>query len=226
MTFYRRSLPSSPCFTPSYLYSQLPTPNSLLPRFPFPFFFFWPSDLPTYPLAHLPACPCTLAQVPILPLSYGDAEPLLQALAEGGGFPAPPDWQGGFSQADGGGLVYTIGPGPAVVRLEVRTNTTTKTIWNVEATIPGEEEPEKLVLLGNHRDAWVFGAVDPNSGSSQVGLELSSTSHFSPLPSPPLPPYPFLSLLLSDTTSLCLSRFFTKHHRRHHLDAGGWQVNG
>eukprot|EP00457_Paulinella_chromatophora_P003124 gb/GEZN01003130.1/.p1 GENE.gb/GEZN01003130.1/~~gb/GEZN01003130.1/.p1 ORF type:complete len:747 (-),score=73.73 gb/GEZN01003130.1/:5-2245(-) len=104
-----------------------------------------------------------IPQIPVLPISYGDALPLLSSLSTGGRNFAPAEWQGGLQ-----GITYFIGPGPTEVELLVENNFSSKTMWNVRAEIPGEEEPEKLVILGNHRDAWVFGAVDPSSGSSQL----------------------------------------------------------
>lgn len=98
-----------------------------------------------------------------VPLSYRDAEPLLRAL---GGPEAPRDWQGALP------FTYRVGAGPATVRVKVDMDGGTRPIWNVEGRIRGSEEPEKYVVLGNHRDAWVYGAVDPSSGSA-TQLELA-----------------------------------------------------
>lgn len=92
-----------------------------------------------------------------VPLSYRDAEPLLRAL---GGAEAPPSWQGAL------GFKYHVGAGPAVVHVKVDMDGATRPIYVVEGRILGSEEPDKYVVLGNHRDAWVFGGVDPSSGTA------------------------------------------------------------
>jgi len=98
-----------------------------------------------------------------VPLSWRDAKPLLAALT---GPVAPAAWQGALP------LTYRVGPGPATVRVNVKMDDSTRSIWVVEGRIRGAEEPDKYVVLGNHRDAWVFGAVDPSSGSA-TQLELA-----------------------------------------------------
>ncbi len=98
-----------------------------------------------------------------VPLSYRDARPLLAAL---GGSEAPEAWRGGLP------MTYRLGPGPATVRVVVTMDGKTRSIWNVEARIRGAVEPDQTVVLGNHRDAWVFGAVDPSSGTA-TQLELA-----------------------------------------------------
>eukprot|EP00808_Paulinella_micropora_P031365 g71381.t1 len=104
--------------------------------------------------------------VPVLPISFRDATPLLQSLSKVGVNQAPAGWQGRLN------LTYFIGPGPTQVFVEVLHNSSSKTLYNVLASIPGsaglEEENGDIVALGNHRDAWVFGAADPSSGSSQM----------------------------------------------------------
>jgi N-acetylated-alpha-linked acidic dipeptidase len=102
-----------------------------------------------------------LPTIPIQPLSYSDAEPLLQAL---GGMPVPNStWQGGFN------FTYHVGPGPAIVNLRTVMNfTNTSTIYNVIGMIPGFQEPDRYVIVGGHRDAWTFGAEDPISGSAAI----------------------------------------------------------
>ncbi len=97
------------------------------------------------------------ATIPSLPLSYDSAKPILEAM---GGANVPTGWQGGLP------LAYHIGPGPAEVHFQVNMDYKVRTIWNVIATIKGEVEPDRWVLIGNHRDAWVYGAVDPGSGTS------------------------------------------------------------
>lgn len=102
--------------------------------------------------------------IPALPVSGKDGEAILQLI---GGDVAPEDWQGGD-----GAPVYRLGPGPAVLNLTYIGNETMATIQNVISVIEGKEEPERYVILGNHRDAWTFGAVDPNSGTAAL-LELA-----------------------------------------------------
>jgi len=97
----------------------------------------------------------TLTSIPVLPLSYGDAEPLLEALK---GPVAPPMWRGGL------GITYHVGPGPAKVHLRVKANWEIKPIYDVIAKIPGSTYPDEWIVRGNHHDAWVNGAEDPSSG--------------------------------------------------------------
>lgn len=109
-----------------------------------------------------------LAKIPSLPLSWEDALPLLKA-TQGLGVVGKQDWAGGLEDVD-----YFSGPteGEAILVNHVENKITP--IWNVIARIEGAEEPDKAIILGNHRDAWVYGAVDPSSGSA-VLLELART---------------------------------------------------
>jgi N-acetylated-alpha-linked acidic dipeptidase len=97
----------------------------------------------------------TILKIPVLPISYADAEPLLLAL---GGRVAPLAWRGGLP------LTYHLGPGPARVHLKVRSDWQQKPLYDVIAKIRGSEEPDRWIIRGNHHDAWVFGAADPFSG--------------------------------------------------------------
>ena len=97
------------------------------------------------------------ATIPSLPISYEAAEPILEAL---GGQNVPPGWQGGLP------LAYHVGPGPAEVQFTIEMEYEVRSIWNVIAKIDGSVEPDRWVLVGNHRDAWVYGAVDPSSGTA------------------------------------------------------------
>jgi N-acetylated-alpha-linked acidic dipeptidase len=97
------------------------------------------------------------ATIPSLPISYGTAQEILKVLA---GPNAPTGWQGGLP------LPYHVGPGPAEAGMTVAMDYQLRKIWNVIATIPGTEEPDRWIMLGNHRDAWVYGAVDPGSGTA------------------------------------------------------------
>jgi N-acetylated-alpha-linked acidic dipeptidase len=101
----------------------------------------------------------TLPKIPVLPLSYADAEPLLQAI---GGRVAPRNWAGGLP------ITYHLGPGPARVHLRVRSNWRLTPAHDIIARIPGSAAPDEWVIRGNHHDAWVYGAEDPISG--QVSL--------------------------------------------------------
>ena len=101
----------------------------------------------------------TITRIPVLPISYGDALPLLSALA---GPVAPETWRGGLP------ITYHIGPGPAKVHLKVASNWDRKPIYDVIATLRGAESPDEWVIRGNHHDAWVNGADDPVSGISAV----------------------------------------------------------
>ncbi len=98
----------------------------------------------------------TLVTIPVLPMSYGDAEPLLRQL---GGPVAPEDFRGAL------GLTYHIGPGPARVRIKLEFDWANRTLYNVIARIDGLQFPDQWVLHGNHHDAWVNGADDPTSGN-------------------------------------------------------------
>ena len=103
--------------------------------------------------------------IPVLPLSYGDAVAFLRAL---GGPRAPDNFQGALNITGG----YRLGPTPkgTYARMSVRNHFDKGPVWNVIASIPGTLPPEdnQPVILGNHRDAWVYGAADPNSGTAQL----------------------------------------------------------
>ncbi len=109
----------------------------------------------------------TITKIPVLPISYGDAQPLLTALT---GRVAPDGWRGGLGQT------YRIGPGPAKVHLKVKSNWDIKPVYDVIAKIPGSTAPDEWVMRGNHHDAWVNGAEDPISGMDAVIEEARSMS--------------------------------------------------
>ena len=96
----------------------------------------------------------TLTKIPTLPISYGDAQPLLEALE---GPVAPVEWRGALP------ITYHVGPGPAKVHLVVEANWDIKPVHNVIARIRGAVHPDEWILRGNHHDAWVNGAEDPVS---------------------------------------------------------------
>jgi N-acetylated-alpha-linked acidic dipeptidase len=97
----------------------------------------------------------TLTKIPTLPISYGDAQPLLAAIR---GPVAPVSWRGALP------ITYQLGPGPAEVHLKVSFNWDIKPMYDVIATIRGSVYPDEWIIRGNHHDAWVNGASDPVSG--------------------------------------------------------------
>ena len=94
-----------------------------------------------------------------IPLSYKDAAPILEALK---GPSVPQGWQGALP------FRYHIGPGGVRVHLVSQQDYQHRTIWDVIGKIKGTDDPENWVVVGNHRDAWVYGAVDPNSGTASM----------------------------------------------------------
>jgi len=101
----------------------------------------------------------TLTKIPVMPISYADAEPLLSALH---GPLAPSGWRGALP------LTYHIGPGPAQVHLKVAFNWDLKPLYDVIARIPGSVYPDEWIIRGNHHDGWVNGAEDPLSGTGPL----------------------------------------------------------
>ena len=97
----------------------------------------------------------TLMKIPVLPISYEDALPLLQSLS---GPVAPAAWRGGLP------LTYHVGPSKDKVHLKLEFNWDIKTVYNVIAKLPGTELPDEWIIRGNHHDGWVNGAADPISG--------------------------------------------------------------
>lgn len=97
----------------------------------------------------------TLTKIPTLPISYGDAQPLLAAMR---GRLAPESWRGALP------ISYRLGPGPARVHLKVTFNWDIKTMYDVVAKLQGSTFPDEWIVRGNHHDAWVNGASDPVSG--------------------------------------------------------------
>lgn len=93
------------------------------------------------------------------PISYHDAAPILQHLA---GPAVPHSWQGTLP------FTYHLGPGGIKVHLLLKQDYALRTIWNVVGTIKGSTYPDEWVIVGNHRDAWVYGATDPNSGTAAM----------------------------------------------------------
>ena len=98
----------------------------------------------------------TLTKIPVMPISYADAQPLLAAIE---GRLAPGNWQGGLP------ITYHVGPGPARAHLKLSFNWDLKPLYDVIVRIPGSAYPDEWIIRGNHHDAWVNGAEDPVSGA-------------------------------------------------------------
>ena len=109
----------------------------------------------------------TITKIPVLPISYGDAKPLLAELQ---GPVAPEEFRGGLP------ITYHVGPGPAKVHLKVESNWDIKPIRDIIAKIPGAQAPDQWIIRGNHHDAWVNGAEDPLSGQVALLEEARSLS--------------------------------------------------
>ena len=100
-----------------------------------------------------------LPKIPSTPLSYHDVWPLLENL---GGPESPRDWQGALP------FTYHVGPGPVRVKMHLKQDYQLRTIWDVIGKVQGTDALPQWVIAGNHRDAWVYGAVDPNSGTAAL----------------------------------------------------------
>ena len=132
------------------------------------YLFKYPGDALTPGIASRPDLPAdqrlkpedapNLPKIPSEPLSYHDAGPILEALS---GPDAPREWQGALP------FTYHVGPG-VKVHLALEMDYQYRTIWDVEGSVPGTDFPDEWVVAGNHRDAWVYGAVDPNSGTAAM----------------------------------------------------------
>ncbi len=132
------------------------------------YMFKYPGDALTPGIASHPDLPASkrikpedaasLPKIPSEPLSYHDAAPILEHL---GGPDAPREWQGALP------FTYHIGPG-VKVHLLLKMDYQYRTIWDVIGAVPGTDFPNEWVVAGNHRDAWVYGAVDPNSGTAAM----------------------------------------------------------
>lgn len=142
-------------------------PDSAAQRGSVQFLFIYPGDPLTPGTPSIPGTPrikqadaANLPHIPVQPISYGDARRLLQPLR---GPLRPKGFQGGLP------FPYHVG-GTSDVRVHLKTDIefVTKTIWDVITRIDGAAQKDRWVVLGNHRDAWVFGAVDPNSGTTAM----------------------------------------------------------
>ena len=101
----------------------------------------------------------TILKIPVLPISYGDATPILRQLK---GKVVPNEWKGALP------FTYHVGPGPAQVHMNLRFDWKNRPLYNVVARIPGTTRPNEWIIFGNHHDAWVSGADDPISGASAL----------------------------------------------------------
>jgi N-acetylated-alpha-linked acidic dipeptidase len=133
------------------------------------YMFEFPGDPTTPGVASLPSLPeskrispeqsAQMPKIPVTPLSYHDASPILQHLA---GPDSPREWQGSLP------FTYHVGPGPVRVKMHLKQDYQFRTLWDVIGRVRGSEFPDEWVVAGNHRDAWVYGAVDPNSGTAAM----------------------------------------------------------
>jgi N-acetylated-alpha-linked acidic dipeptidase len=133
------------------------------------YMFEFPGDPTTPGIASLPSLPdsqrispqqsAQMPKIPVTPISYHDAWPILQHL---GGPDSPREWQGALP------FTYHVGPGPAKLKMHLKQDYQFRTLWDVIGRVRGSELPDEWVVSGNHRDAWVYGAVDPNSGTAAM----------------------------------------------------------
>jgi N-acetylated-alpha-linked acidic dipeptidase len=133
------------------------------------YMFKFPGDPTTPGIASLPSLPdskriapeqsAQLPKIPTTPISYRDAWPILENL---GGPESPREWQGALP------FTYHVGPGPVRVKMHLKQDYQLRTIWDVIGRVRGSQSPDEWVVAGNHRDAWVYGAVDPNSGTTAM----------------------------------------------------------
>jgi N-acetylated-alpha-linked acidic dipeptidase len=133
------------------------------------YMFEFPGDPTTPGVASVPSLPesqrispeqsAQIPKIPVTPLSYHDVWPALQHL---GGPDSPREWQGALP------FTYHVGPGPAKLKMHLRHDYQFRTLWDVIGRVRGSELPDEWVVAGNHRDAWVYGAVDPNSGTAAM----------------------------------------------------------
>jgi len=133
------------------------------------YMFQFPGDPTTPGIASIPSLPdakrtppeqsAQLPKIPTTPLSYADAWPILEHI---GGPDSPREWQGSLP------FTYHLGPGPVKVKMHLKQDYQFRTIWDVIGRVRGSDLPNEWVVAGNHRDAWVYGAVDPNSGTAAM----------------------------------------------------------
>jgi N-acetylated-alpha-linked acidic dipeptidase len=122
-------------------------------------------DMPVRPGDPLTRDSKLIMSIPVIPISWGDAQHFLKALE---GPIAPEGWRGGL------GITYRVGPGKAVAHLVVKSKWEKRPLYNVIAFMKGSTSPDQWVIRGNHRDGWVFGAMDPLSAHSVLMEEAKS----------------------------------------------------
>ncbi len=119
----------------------------------------------------------TITKIPVLPMSYRDALPLLAAMD---GEVVPEEWRGGLP------ITYHLGPGPARVRMKAEFDWNMVTAYNVIAILEGSEYPDEWVIRGNHHDGWNHGAADPLSGQIAMLAEAKAVAALAKAGHPPL----------------------------------------
>jgi N-acetylated-alpha-linked acidic dipeptidase len=141
-------------------------PDSRIQRGGIAYDFIVPGDPQTPGWASVPGArridstqATTLPKIVSVPMSSKDARVILEAM---GGPEVPPAWQGGLA------IPYRAGSGSVILRVRVRSDDRVRPVWTVTGTIRGGELPEQTVIAGNHRDAWLYGGVDPSSGSAAL----------------------------------------------------------
>jgi N-acetylated-alpha-linked acidic dipeptidase len=144
-------------------------PDSGVQRGSVGYMFEFPGDPTTPGIASVSSLPdskrtppeqsAQLPKIASTPLSYADAWPILEHLA---GPESPREWQGSLP------FTYHVGAGPVKVHMHLKQDYQYRTIWDVIGRARGSESPDQWVVAGNHRDAWVYGAVDPNSGTAAM----------------------------------------------------------
>ena len=133
------------------------------------FMFEFPGDPTTPGVASVPSLPesqrispeqsAQMPKIPVTPISYQDAWPILQHLS---GPDSPREWQGSLP------FTYHVGPGTSKVKMHLKQDYQFRTLWDVIGRVKGSQLPDEWVVTGNHRDAWIYGAVDPNSGTAAL----------------------------------------------------------
>ncbi|PYV75732.1 MAG: glutamate carboxypeptidase, partial [Acidobacteria bacterium] len=144
-------------------------PDTAVQRGSIGYMFEFAGDPTTPGIASVPSLPeskrvspersLQMPKVPTTPLSYADAWPILEHL---GGPESPREWQGSLP------FTYHVGPGPVKVKMHLKQDYQFRIIWDVIGRVRGSEFPDEWVVAGNHRDAWAYGAVDPNSGTAAM----------------------------------------------------------
>ena len=144
-------------------------PDTAVQRGSVGYMFEFAGDPTTPGIASVPSLPdskrispeqsAQMPKIPVTPLSYHDAWPILQHLR---GPDSPREWQGALP------FTYHVGPGPSRVKMHLKQDYQFRTLWDVVGRVRGSELPAEWVVAGNHRDAWVYGAVDPNSGTAAM----------------------------------------------------------